>query len=608
MRSAGITAAILMEDAQERSQYSTNCIPGCVCPPGLVSDDDGGCITEDNCPCMHNGAMYNSGQEIQVKCNTCVCEKRRWKCTSNICLATCTVYGDGHYITFDGKLYVFNGECLYTLAQDHCSLNDNSSTFRIVTENIPCGTTGATCLKSIKMFLGGYELILVDDHLNVVQKGPGNTVPYRVRLTGIYLVIETKNGLLLLWDKKTSIFIKVTKEFKGKLCGLCGNYDGNANNDFTTRNNAIVGNVVEFGNSWKQSPTCPDAKIHRDPCSLNPYRISWAQKQCSIINSEVFSACHPHVDSIRYYDACVSDSCACNTGGDCECFCTAVAAYAQACGEFGICISWRTPTICPLFCDYYNEENGCEWHYKACGVPCMKTCRNPHGTCNYQIRGLEGCYPTCPPEHPYFNEDEMKCVAICGCFDEDRKHYKLGANVPSHKNCYVCNCTMEGILCIYDVNECTCTYNGHTYKYNETVYNTTNFKGECVTGICKDNGTIHEVVYTCPTTTQTTHTGFSRPFIKLVDSLISGILTVSYTTLGEEEEKDLIKTLIFGNQDGEGSSSFGTEGAILYKGNSTPVRSLEWQGREEHRKDVGYDSKKEYKRAQFIIVKDLSNI
>ncbi|XP_073514814.1 uncharacterized protein [Phyllobates terribilis] len=501
--------------------YATTCMPGCVCPPGLVSNDHGGCITEDNCPCIHNGAMYSSGQEIQVKCNTCVCEKRRWECTSNTCLATCTVYGNGHYITFDGKLYLFNGECQYILAQDRCSLNDSSSTFRIVTENIPCGTTGATCSKSIKMFLGGYELILVDDHLNVVHKGPGNIVPYRVRLMGSYLVVETKSGLVLLWDRKTSIFIKVTKEFKGQLCGLCGNYDGNANNDFTTRNNAIVGNVVEFGNSWKQALTCPDAQTHRDPCSLNPYRMSWAQKQCSIINSEVFSACHAVVDSMRYNVACVTDSCACNTGGDCECFCTAVAAYAQACGEYGICISWRTPFICPLFCDYYNEENGCEWHYKACGVPCMKTCRNPNGTCSYHIRGLEGCYPTCPPEHPYFDEDEMKCVAICGCFDEDRKHYKLGANVPSHKNCYICNCTMEGILCIYVVHECTCLYNGNTYKYNETVYHSTNGKKECVTGICKENGTIHEVVYTCLTTTQTTHT---------VKTTTTSTLTTTYSS------------------------------------------------------------------------------
>ena len=55
----------------------------------------------------------------------------------------------------------------------------------------------------------------------------------------------------------------------------------------------------------------------------------------------------------RYYEACVSDVCACDSGGDCECFCTAVAAYAQACHEAGVCVSWRTPDVC--------RELGCPW-------------------------------------------------------------------------------------------------------------------------------------------------------------------------------------------------------------------------------------------------------
>ncbi|XP_072277620.1 mucin-2-like [Pyxicephalus adspersus] len=419
--------------------YSTRCIPGCVCPPGLVSNEKGGCIPEDECPCFHNTAAYKSGEEIKIRCNTCVCNKRKWECTSHTCLATCVVYGNGHYITFDGKRYVFNGECQYTLSQDHCSLNSSTSTFRIITQNIPCGNMGATCSKSIKIFLEDYELILVDDHLNLAHRGSGTDVPYRVRLMGIYLVVETQKGLLIFWDKKSSIFIKVTSEYKGKICGLCGTYDGNRNNDFTTRSNAVVASTEEFGNSWKLFPTCANGIVYRDACSLNPYRNAWAHRKCSIINSDVFSACHPYVDPSNYYQACVSDSCACNTGGDCECFCTAVAAYAQTCGEFNICVAWRSPTICPLFCDYYNAKSGqeCEWHYKPCGAPCMKTCRNPSGKCHYEIRGLEGCYPKCPKERPFFDEDEMKCVAICGCYDKDRKRYPLGAIFPSEKNCEV---------------------------------------------------------------------------------------------------------------------------------------------------------------------------
>lgn len=82
---------------------------------------------------------------------------------------------------------------------------------------------------------------------------------------------------------------------QGRVCGLCGNFDDNAANDFTTRSQSVVGDVLEFGNSWKFSPSCPDAPAPRDPCTANPYRKSWAQKQCSIINGPTFAACHAHV-------------------------------------------------------------------------------------------------------------------------------------------------------------------------------------------------------------------------------------------------------------------------------------------------------------------------
>lgn len=40
-----------------------------------------------------------------------------WDCDSQLCMATCAVYGDGHYLTFDSKSYNFDGNCEYTLAQ-----------------------------------------------------------------------------------------------------------------------------------------------------------------------------------------------------------------------------------------------------------------------------------------------------------------------------------------------------------------------------------------------------------------------------------------------------------------------------------------------------------
>ena len=63
------------------------------------------------------------------------------------------------------------------------------------------------------------------------------------------------------------------------------------------------------------------------------------------------------VDPGPFYQACVTDSCACDTGGDCECFCTAVAAYAKACTEASACVRWRTPKICRKFGPYPLFDN-----------------------------------------------------------------------------------------------------------------------------------------------------------------------------------------------------------------------------------------------------------
>lgn len=38
--------------------------------------------------------------------------------------------------------------------QDYCSRSSGQGSFSIITENVPCGTTGVTCSKAIKIFLG----------------------------------------------------------------------------------------------------------------------------------------------------------------------------------------------------------------------------------------------------------------------------------------------------------------------------------------------------------------------------------------------------------------------------------------------------------------------
>lgn len=64
-----------------------------------------------------------------------------------------------------------------------------------------------------------YELVLQDGGYRVVQRGPGGEPPYRVRHTGNYLTVETRSGLVLSWDRRTSVFVRLKQDYKVRPAG-----------------------------------------------------------------------------------------------------------------------------------------------------------------------------------------------------------------------------------------------------------------------------------------------------------------------------------------------------------------------------------------------------
>ncbi|XP_074921935.1 mucin-2 [Chelonoidis abingdonii] len=514
--------------------FQTECVSGCMCPHGLIDDGRGGCVKEKDCPCIHNKQFYASGQTIKVGCNKCTCRKGRWTCTDNVCYGTCTVYGSGHYISFDGKHYDFDGHCEYVAAQDYCG-KDRSGSFSIVTVNVPCGTTGVTCSKAIKIFLGRTELKFEDKQNVEIQRGVGDHIQYRNRTVGLYLVIEASNGVMLIWDKKTTIFIKLTPNYKGKICGLCGNFDDKSNNDFTTRNGLLVTNPLEFGNSWKLSGSCPDVMDEILPCNLKPHRKSWAEKECSIIRSEVFKVCRDKVDPTPFYENCVHDACSCDSGGDCECFCSAVAAYAQECIKAEACVFWRTPDICPIFCDYYNPRNECEWHYEPCGRHIV-TCRIINNvSTNFSVPYLEGCYPRCPKEKPIFDEDLKECVTEveCGCYVNGTR-YENGSEIPPKDDC------LKWTLCIVIFS--------HSLKSVAPVVHKNNFTMKLFLAVpCTTTPTTTPTATPTPTTTTTTTVPTSTTTTET--TTVTTTTSSTSTILGQKVQGDVFTGFICNNKD-----------------------------------------------------------
>lgn len=84
-----------------------------------------------------------------------VCKERRWHCSQSACAGVCVATGDPHYVTFDGRCYSFLGDCQYVLARE------TSGLFSVTAENVPCGSTGVTCTKSVTLSLGNTVIHLL---------------------------------------------------------------------------------------------------------------------------------------------------------------------------------------------------------------------------------------------------------------------------------------------------------------------------------------------------------------------------------------------------------------------------------------------------------------
>ncbi|XP_071057865.1 mucin-2-like isoform X3 [Pseudochaenichthys georgianus] len=407
------TAQKTCESLSKPMGTNMTCVSGCYCPHDQYEDHRGHCVSLDNCTCVYSGKVFSAGQHVSTNCKTCVCGQGQWLCRDEPCSGKCQVYGNGHYQTFDSNWYRFDGQCQYTLVEDGCE--DGNSTFSVRVESVPCCDEALTCSRSIVLNLQDKVTLTLSDMKVTRRYHEGWTLQgdslYSTHTVGLYIIISVPSrGITLIWDKHTRITIELQAHWRNRVCGLCGNFDFNEMNDLQISGSAVVSSPLAFGNSWKvATPPCSDVTTEIFPCERNSYCAAWAQRRCMILTGDTFSECHLKVDPTSFYHACVQESCSCEFEGKFLGFCTAVAAYAEACSDHDVCINWRTPDLCPVYCDYYNEQGQFSWHYEACGK--MLTC----GKDNYITHKLEGCYPRCSKEEPYFDENTGECTKLRNC-------------------------------------------------------------------------------------------------------------------------------------------------------------------------------------------------
>ena len=141
-------------------------------------------------------------------------------------------------------------------------------------------------------------------------------------------------GIKVVWEYGKTLEITVPPKFKSKICGLCGNYNGDKDDDFMTKRSRTVSELELFTASWKVCNCCMKSfkqishsfininQYHQigktmvceaNPTSTGSLKLSknltctnnWerqihAMNVCKILKSPLFSACH-HMIRINSY-------------------------------------------------------------------------------------------------------------------------------------------------------------------------------------------------------------------------------------------------------------------------------------------------------------------
>lgn len=217
-----------------------------------------------------------------------------------------------------------------------------------------------------------------------------------------------------------------------------------------------MGSYQELVESWKVEESCTvDSNPfidESDPCHGHLHRKEWATKECSMINTpsadNPFTPCLAKLDSTdlqKSHIECLYDACSCDKGGDCECLCSSLAAFAELCIKAGVPVKWRSLHKCPIQCEYGKE-------YLPCGPICQQTCMDLSTGNNPQCNDagcVEGCF--CPAGT--VADYNGRCIepANCDCY-LDNNRYPVGSQIT--KDCLLCECRNGSFDCSQNIADC----------------------------------------------------------------------------------------------------------------------------------------------------------
>ncbi|XP_068280828.1 IgGFc-binding protein-like isoform X2 [Nyctibius grandis] len=449
---------------------SAPCAEGCFCDEGFVLSGDE-CVRAGECGCEHRGRYYKKGEDFYATCGErCRCKGGgAVECEEVFCGAheecrvedgvlgcypagygRLVVSGDPHYVTFDGRAFDLRGSCTYVLAR-LCKAEQRLTNFSVLLEHEVSRGGNLALMKKVVVTIHGYTVSMERGRKwEVTVDGERYTLPLvtedkklRVGQEGNNIVLQTAAGLRLLYNVATYLLVTIPDAYRGRVCGLGGNYNGDPGDDFQLPGGSLARSTEEFVTSWKtpaEEGACTDgcdgtACPACDAADAAPYG---AADSCGLIRDPAgpFGPCHPRVSPVEYFNHCLHDLCAAHGARDV--LCHGLQAYAAACQAAGAAIGgWRTTTFCPLACPPHS-------HYELCTRTCDFTCASltTSTPCSWT------CFEGCQCDDGYLFDGET-CVSLeqCGCVHQGR-YFKVGETIISSNCSMKCNChPSRGLIC-----------------------------------------------------------------------------------------------------------------------------------------------------------------
>lgn len=173
--------------------------------------------------------------------------------------------------------------------------------------------------------------------------------------SGMSVLVETDFGLVVQYDWEQHLTIGISGDFAGKLCGLCGNFNGKQDDDLFTPSGERAGSEQALGKSWRVPGMAEDAYCRDEcvgqcaNCKSDSLMESVTDRIFCVFLSKVmegpFSGCSAVIEPKVYHDNCLYD--VCMGEGKWHFFCNTLQVYSDACQRAGIKIhDWRHISHC----------------------------------------------------------------------------------------------------------------------------------------------------------------------------------------------------------------------------------------------------------------------